>query len=91
MANAKRDVNFVTVALGVTDDANLTPAMLPVDPSTGKLNILIVSLASDTLATSPRAKHDGNGETTAMAVTNDSNKTLENLRTHNGYLCVDFT
>jgi len=39
MAEAKRDNNFVTTLLGVTDDANLTPTNLVVDPTTKRLKV----------------------------------------------------
>lgn len=39
MAEAKRDGNYVTTLLGVTDDANQTPTNLIVDPTTKRLKV----------------------------------------------------
>ncbi len=45
MAEAKRDQNFVTTLLGVTDDASLTPTNLVVDPTTKRLKVSAVITA----------------------------------------------
>jgi len=47
MADAKKDDNRVTTALAVTNDANLTPELLRVDPSTFRL--LVNSTITGTL------------------------------------------
>lgn len=42
MADAKRDQNQIVTLMGVTDDGNLTPVNLVVDPVTGRLKVSAV-------------------------------------------------
>jgi len=42
MAEAKRDQNQIVTLMGVTDDGNLTPVNLVVDPTTGRLKVSAV-------------------------------------------------
>lgn len=75
--------------MGVTDDSNLTPEPLRVDPVTGRLLIHIINVTSGSPATSSVARRDGNYVTAEMGVTNDANLTPESLRTNGGYLAID--
>lgn len=75
--------------MAVTDDANLAPTPLRVDPVTGRLLIHIINVTSGSPASATKAKRDGNYVTTEMGVTNDASLTPECLRTNGGYIAVD--
>jgi len=47
MAEAKRDQNQIVTLMGVTDDGNLTPVNLVVDPTTGRLKVSAVLSGTD--------------------------------------------
>ncbi|MDI6808164.1 MAG: hypothetical protein QME66_04165 [Candidatus Eisenbacteria bacterium] len=60
MAQARRDSNYVTTLLAVTNDANLTPTNLVVDPTTSRL------LVSSTGTISAVTELTGSGTITAL-------------------------
>lgn len=52
MAQAKRDLNYVTTMMGVSFDDGLTPLNLNIDPATGRLLVTAVVTASVTAGVS---------------------------------------
>lgn len=91
MAEAKRDQNHVTVALGVSSSDSVTPIMFTVDPST---NYLLMELSADSLVTTAATidKRDQNFVPTCYGISSVDNTTLVPIRTDtDGKLLVQIT
>lgn len=82
------DANSVAPAMGVTDDANLTPTQLKVDPVTGYLIVINVGgTVGGTVNTALRT--DANDNPVGMAVSEtDASVIRPLLTTTEGYLLV---
>ena len=93
MANeiSKRDVNRVTTALGITDDANVEVRRLLVDPSTGRLLITITPTSGTIQRRQNKAGRDENRIVSGQAVTDDANADVKALLIDNltGFLIID--
>lgn len=90
MADALRDQNHKTVAMGISSSDGTTPIMFAVDPVTG---YLLLDVASDSvIATATTAdKRDQNYVPTVYGVSNDDGTTLLPIRTDSqGRLLVQF-
>ena len=90
MAQALRDENQVTVALGY-DETNDATQMFRVDPSTNRLLIEVHKVSSTVPVTRENAKHDGNHIGTDAGVSDDASTNFSNLIIDNrtGFLFVD--
>lgn len=91
MADAKRDQNHITVAMGISSTDSITPIMFAVDPVT---NYLLLNVASDLLTVTPATsdKRDQNFVPTIYGVSSVDGTTLIPIRTDtNGRLLVQFT
>lgn len=83
MAEAKRDQNHVTTALGASTADDITLPLL-VDPVNNRLLITIVPVSSEALVPgeyTSRAKRDQNHVTGGLAVTDDANEDVRSLIT----------
>lgn len=89
--NAKRDENFITVAMAITDDANKTTMPLLVDPATGRLLIEIDGQETDGTSAPAMVGRDENWRETSCAVTDDATKSVSPLivDNRNNYLYID--
>lgn len=89
MAQAKRDQNRVTVALGVSSVDGTTPIPFRVDPATGRLLMTNMdSTTSGAVTAVNLAKRDGNHKPIALGVSSADSTTPMAWRTHNGYLAI---
>jgi hypothetical protein len=83
------DENHEYVAMAATDDANLTPSPLKIDPVTGRLEIA-VSVFSGSPVANTVLPTDDNCSGVAEAV--DTNGVIRPLQTNsNGELLIDLT
>lgn len=90
MANSRRDQNYVTTGSGVSSVDGTTPVDIRVDPVTSYLLIEVVDIStSGAITPVDLAKHDQNHVPVHMGV-NVSDSTPLVLRTHNGYLAIQF-
>lgn len=89
--NAKRDENYVTVAMGISDTDGATTLPLSVDPVTGRLLIDIDGQLTDGLIMPAMVGRDENWRETASAVTDDADETVSPLivDNRNNYLYID--
>ena len=89
--NAKRDENFIAVALGVSDTDGTTTLPLSVDPVTGRLLIEINGQLTDGNTVPLMVGRDENWRETASAVTDDADETVSPLivDNRNNYLYID--
>lgn len=91
MADAKRDQNHITVAMGISSSDGITPTMFTVDPST---NYLLLDVSSDSLVVTSATtdKRDQNFVPTCYGISSVDGTTLVPIRTDtNGKLLVQFT
>lgn len=89
MGTANRDVNRRAVGLAVTDDADLTPTQLRVDPSTKRVKATIVN-ASLPSTSDPTGKRDANSVPTVYAVTDDADQNVVPVGTDSsGNILID--
>lgn len=87
---SKIDDNRDYVAMAVTDDVNLTPTPLKIDPVTNRLEIVVTPYSGTPVANTALPTDDNNSGV-AEAVTDDANGNIRPLTTHNGLLLIDLT
>lgn len=90
MADALRDQNHKTVAMGISSSDGVTPIMFAVDPVT---NYLLLHTSSDSLTVTDATtnKIDQNFVPTCYGVSSDDGVTLIPIRTdEDGKLLVQF-
>ena len=86
---AQIDENRIQVGTAVTDDANLTPSPLLVDPVTGCL-LVSTSLGAEVSTAMTGNKRDEDREPTLYGVSDDDGVTLVPIRTDtDGKLLVE--
>jgi len=90
MAQASRDQNHVTTALGVSSTDGVTPIRFRVDPATNRLLVELAAVSSGGSANASPAKRDQNHVPVCLGV--DSNGVVRPIATDSdGYLLVDFS
>jgi hypothetical protein len=90
MAEAKRDQNHITVAMGISSTDGTTPIMFAVDPVT---NYLLLDVSADSLTATAATvdKRDQNFVPTVYGVSSVDGTTLVPIRTDtDGRLLVEF-
>lgn len=91
MADALRDQNHRTVAMGISSTDSVTPIMFAVDPVT---NYLLVDVSADSLVATPATsdKRDQNFVPTMYGISSVDGTTLIPIRTDSlGRLLMQFT
>jgi len=76
--NAKRDANFVNVAMGLSSVDGITPISLTVDPVTGRLRVHAIGCIGDGTPPTPRtsANRDDNRVPVIMGEYSDTGKAV---------------
>lgn len=90
MADAKRDQNFVTTALGRSSSSATDTALWKVDPVTNRALVVIASNPPASVTTLSAVKRDQNYKPTMYGVSSVDGTTLVPIRTDtDGYLLID--
>lgn len=91
MENSKRDENFCTVAMAVTDDTDQDLYMILVDPVTLELEAELISDTILPASTYKNAQRDQNHRTVCLGYNELTGETEEILTDENGYLLAQLT